>query len=128
MIKVSLYFSLFLISFQVLAISSETCAPSKLKQKELHSIFKLIKYPKASLKNREWESRSCYLGDSKHKTRYAEIESSYFEKGVNYQRFYWTVCNDYTKRWKCDKPQDTFRLVDSNKNIRNNDNISTNEV
>lgn len=125
-LKFTFAFFLYFITFQVLAISTATCTPIKLKQKELHSIFKSIKYPKSKLKHRSWESKSCYLSDPKEKTKNVYVESTNYEQGSEFERYYANRCDNF-RRWKCYQ-SDIFRLRKNGEKIILNNKISTVEV
>jgi len=113
MIKITLIAGFLLMPFQTLAISSYTCLPIKIKSKELNQIFRVSKFPKSSLKNRNWKAKTCYIDNPKENTKYIEIESTSYEKGKNYERYFVNTCDNFPKTWHCYNTRDVFRLRNS---------------
>jgi hypothetical protein len=73
MSKIILIAGFLLTPFQTFAISSYTCLPIKIKQKELKQIFKVSKFPKSSLKNSNWKAKVCYRDNPKENTKHIDI-------------------------------------------------------
>lgn len=126
MLKTAFVF-LFLIAFEASAmVHVLECKPYKLKRKEWHSIFHLIKYPVPLLKSRTWKAIDCHYHDSKLKR--AIVESLYYEMGTNYVRYYSVLCEKVTEYWRCPVPEDKFQLTKSKETIWISTKLSTNEI
>jgi hypothetical protein len=128
MLKIVLAF-LFLIAFEASAmVTLLECKPYNLKRKEWHSIFQSIKYPVPLLKNRTWKVMDCLHTASKSKIKRAIVESSYYEKGTDYVRYYSVLCEKETKAWHCPIPNDQFQFSKSKETVWISTKLSTNEI
>jgi len=94
----------------------------------LNSITKLIKYPDPLLKNRTWKTYYCFDSHTSSNLIRAYVESSYYENGKDYVRYYEVFCENLTKKWNCSSPDDMFQFRKSKQAISVLTKLSTNEI